>query len=259
MSEATQMTSATEQPLAQAQSQETGMLQTIRDAAMNPDVNPEKMERMYELYKDMQAENAKREFHAAMTAAQSEMGRVSADATNPQTRSKYASYAALDKALRPIYSRHGLALSFDTDDAPKDDYVRVLCHVSHASGHCRTYRADMPADGKGAKGGDVMTKTHAAGSAMSYGMRYLLKLIFNVAVGEDDDDGNAASAPVKHITKEQAADLQSLAEEVGANTGAFLKYMSTQCKRQITSFGEIPETAHKLAVSALEAKRKGAK
>jgi hypothetical protein len=49
----------------------------------------------------------------------------------------------------------------------------------------------MPADGKGAKGGDVMTKTHATGAAMSYGMRYLLKMIFNVAIGEDDKDGNA--------------------------------------------------------------------
>ena len=38
-----------------------------------------------------------------------------------------------------------------------------------------------------------MTKTHAVGSAMSYGVRYLLKLVFNVAVGEDDDDGNTAS------------------------------------------------------------------
>jgi len=66
--------------------------------------------------------------------------------------------------------------------------------LSHASGHTRTYSCDMPADGKGAKGNDVMTKTHAAGSAMSYGQRYLLKLIFNVAIGEQDDDGNGAGA-----------------------------------------------------------------
>ena len=51
----------------------------------------------------------------------------------------------------------------------------------------------MPADGKGAKGGDVMTKTHATGSAMTYGQRYLVKMIFNIAVGADDD-GRAAGA-----------------------------------------------------------------
>ena len=27
---------------------------------------------------------------------------------------------------------------------------------------------------------------------MSYGMRYLVKMIFNVSIGDDDDDGNAA-------------------------------------------------------------------
>lgn len=72
--------------------------------------------------------------------------------------------------------------------------VRVLCYVAHAQGHSRTYHIDMPADGKGAKGGDVMTKTHAVGAGASYGMRYLLKMIFNVAVGEDDADGNDLQA-----------------------------------------------------------------
>lgn len=37
-----------------------------------------------------------------------------------------------------------------------------------------------------------MTKTHAVGSGKTYAKRYLLKDIFNVAVGEDDDDGNSA-------------------------------------------------------------------
>ena len=50
----------------------------------------------------------------------------------------------------------------------------------------------MPADGKGAQGRDVMTRTHATGSAVSYGRRYLLLMIFNIAVGGEDDDGNAA-------------------------------------------------------------------
>ena len=74
--------------------------------------------------------------------------------------------------------------------------MRVLCYVSHSAGHTRTYQCDMPSDGKGAKGNDVMTKTHAAGSAASYGMRYLLKMIFNIAIGEDDTDGNPPPAAV---------------------------------------------------------------
>jgi len=121
------------------------------------------------------------------------MGRIEADATNNQTRSKYATYGKLDKALRPIYTYEGFSLSFGTEDAP-EGMVGMVCFVSHRSGHTRQYRAHVPSDGKGAKGGDVMTKTHAFGSGTSYGMRYLLKMIFNVAIGEEDDDGNAASS-----------------------------------------------------------------
>jgi hypothetical protein len=49
----------------------------------------------------------------------------------------------------------------------------------------------MPATAKGPRQRrDV--EDHATGSAVTYGMRYLVKMIFNVATGENDDDGNAA-------------------------------------------------------------------
>ena len=152
------------------------------------------IERMVALQERMEARHSESEFNAAMSRSQAAMGRVSADGNNPQTHSKYATYAALDRECRPIYTREGLALSFDTGDST-GEMVRVFCHVSHSAGHTRTYHLDMPNDGKGAKGGDVMTKTHAQGAAMSYAMRYLLKLIFNVAVGEDDRDGNTFDMP----------------------------------------------------------------
>src|SRR6202030_1307723 len=81
--------------------------------------------------------------------------------------------------------------TFDTDDAPLPEHVRIICDVSHPDGHSRRYHLDMPVDGKGARGGDVMTKTHAMGSGITYGKRYLLGMIFNLAIVKDDD-GNAA-------------------------------------------------------------------
>lgn len=168
------------------------MLAMIERLATNADVDVDKFERLVALQERGLNRHAEEQFNIAMSEAQKEMRPIAADAENPQTRSRYASYAKLDRVLRPIYTKHGFALSFDTGDAPAADCVRMLCYVTHIAGHSRTYKADMPADGKGAKGGDVMTKTHATGSAMAYGMRYLEKMIFNVAVGEDDDDGNAA-------------------------------------------------------------------
>ena len=171
-------------------------LAMIERACLDPAFDVNKLQALMDMREREMRRVAEQEFNRAMSLAQAEMRPVSADATNPSTTSRYASYAALDKALRPLYTGHGFGLSFDTVDGAPADYIRVVCYVTHAAGFSRTYRADMPADGKGPKGGDVMTKTHATGSAMSYGMRYLLKMIFNVAVGEDDDDGNLAGGSV---------------------------------------------------------------
>jgi hypothetical protein len=133
------------------------------------------------------------DFATAMSAAQAEMVRVAPDLTNTQTSSKYASYAALDRVVRPVYTKHGFSLSFGTEPAPRDNAVLAICYVSRG-GYTRKYQILMPADGKGAKGGDVMTLTHATGAAASYGMRYLLKMIFNIAIGEEDTDGNMTAA-----------------------------------------------------------------
>ncbi len=165
--------------------------------ARDPNISVEKVERLMALWERGEAKRSEMAFNVAMSTAQAKMRHVAPDAFNPQTKSKYASYDALDLVLRPIYTEHGFALSFNTADSPQPESIRILCDVTHSGGHNKQYRLDMPADGKGAKGGDVMTKTHAVGSGLSYGMRYLLKMIFNVAVGEKDDDGNAASAKGK--------------------------------------------------------------
>jgi hypothetical protein len=231
---------------------ESNTVSMFERLAKDPGVDVAKLEKLMELQERALARDAKSQFVSAMAAAQAEMRPVATDADNPQTRSRYASYEALDSALRPIYSKHGFALSYDTDDSPKPEHVRVLCEVMHIGGHSKTYHADMPADGKGAKGGDVMTKTHAVGSAMSYGQRYLLKGIFNVRVGEADDDGNAASA-LPTITVEQCCLIDDLIAEVGADRNKFLRYL------KVRSVDEIPQQAFKDAVAALETKRRAAK
>jgi hypothetical protein len=159
--------------------------------------DPERLQKLLDLQERWEATQAKRSYTEAMNDAQGDMGRVSADATNPQTRSRYASYGKLDSVLRPIYVKHGFSLSFNEADSPKPEHVRVVCRVSHRAGHTEEFHTDMPADGKGAKGGDVMTKTHAVGAAKQYGMRYLLKGIFNVAIGDEDTDGNEPKTPAK--------------------------------------------------------------
>lgn len=147
------------------------------------------IERLAALQEKIMLRDAEIQFNDALSRVQAEIKRVAPDLQNPQTSSRYASYAAIDRVIRPIYTREGMSLSFSHDDCPKPDHVRVLCYASLGA-FTRAYQMDMPTDGKGARGGDVMSKTHATAAADSYAKRYLVKDIFNIAIGENDTDGN---------------------------------------------------------------------
>lgn len=218
----------------------------IERAARDPNVDMDKLERLLAMKERQETRAAEQAFAEAMTKAQSEMRAVATDLNNSQTRSRYASYMALDKATRPIYTRHGFALSFNTDVGPTPDILIVGCSVMHSGGYTRHYSVPMPADGKGAKGGDVMTKTHATGAAMTYGQRYLLKLIFNIAVGEDTD-GNE---PGGTINEQQGEIIAALIVEAKADIAKFLKWVGAE------SISDIPAKKFAAAVAMLETKKR---
>jgi hypothetical protein len=223
------------------------IMAVIARAASDPSTDVDKLDRLLGMYERITGHQAQQAFDTAMSAAQSEMRRIAADSNNSQTKSRYASFAAMDRALRPLYTKHGFGLSYDTGEGAPEGCVRVVCRVSHNGGDRREYHVDMPADGKGAKGGDVMTKTHATGAALTYGQRYLLKLIFNIAVGEDDD-GNGAGPDAARITDEQADEIQALIESVGADRARFLRFM------QVERIADIPARNYRAAINALSAK-----
>lgn len=225
----------------------------IERVLAQPELDVSKLHELLSLQERVEAEHARKDFMAAFNEAQKAMEPIARDADNKQTRSTYATHAALDRALRPIYTKHGFSVSFNTADSPLEQHVRVVCILAHAGGHERIYQADIPCDGKGAKGNDVMTKTHAVGSAMTYGKRYLLALAFNIALADRDDDGNAAGATGTDndpLSKEQLDELLQLADDVGADKQRFCKFYG------IGSFAEITKANFEKAKRALEAKRK---
>lgn len=216
----------------------SALLAVIERASRDPSVDIDKLERLLEMQERVHARQAEAAFNQALNSAQAEMRPISTNATNPQTKSRYATFDKLDSALRPIYTKHGFSLSFDEGDSPKPEHVRVICYVSHIGGHSRTYHRDMPADGKGAKGGDVMTKTHAAGAAGSYGARYLLKGIFNVAVGEGDTDGNT-NVPTEKASAAQVKSIRDLLNVKGRNEARFIAYVNSNCGYEVASLEDI--------------------
>lgn len=229
----------------------------------DPSTDIVKLKEYMALYKDLAAEEARLGYNMAMSEAQAGMKPVVATLINKSTgNSKYPSQNAIDDAIRPFYTKHGFSISFDTGDHPQPDWVRLFAYVEHERGHKRQFKIDIPADGKGAKGGDVMTKTHAVVSAVTYGKRTLLGMIFNLAIDRDDDGnsaGKVAEADKPKLSAAQIADLQKLIEDTGGSVDLFLKHLKLAALGDI--FVDRYEAAKKIVkdTAALRKKAKGNK
>lgn len=148
------------------------------------------IERLAALQREERIYQSNFAFDEALARCQAQLSRIAADATNPNTQSKYASYAKLDRIVRPIYTGEGFSVSFGEKDCPTPGKTRFVAYLSR-SGVTREYLKDMTPSVNGPKGAPVMTQTHAEGAVDSYAKRYLLKDIFNIAIGEEDNDGNS--------------------------------------------------------------------
>jgi hypothetical protein len=191
-------------PVQLQQMEMEGFMNLIREAAANPNVDPEKLDKLLSLRERVMDRNAEQQFHDSMHRAQERMKFVATDKKNESKGNRYASFKALDREIRPIYASEGFSVSYDTglgplnpDGTPKygpipEGCIRILMDIAHSAGHKIQKHADIPVETTGAQGTKMMTKIHATGSAMSYGKRYLLIFGFNLAVGEEDDDGNKA-------------------------------------------------------------------
>lgn len=224
------------------------LISIIERVALNPQVNVENMERLLAMQERVMAREAEREFNEAMRAAQAEMPVVVRNAKNDQTNSRYATLDAVADAMDPVIHRHGFSLSFGTADSTLANHYRVTCKARHAAGHSEDYFADVPADMLGMKGNQNKTATHAFGSTMSYGRRYLKLLVFDVTLKDRDDDGNRAGGGV--ITEAQAKQIDTLITEAAADRAAFLTYLG------VAELSELQARDFRKALTALQAKKR---
>lgn len=90
----------------------------------------------------------------------------------------------------------------------------------------------------------------APGKATSYATKYAMLKLFSIETGEDDEGRVEPYESIVKIGEKEAADLDALIEEVKADKAKFLEYM------QLEKLEDMPAKAFKIAVKALEAKRK---
>jgi hypothetical protein len=196
------------------------LMSVIERMATMPDLDMDRVERLFQMHEKMLDRSAESLYNDAMARAQSEIQTVVVNRENSHTGSSYADISAIHKAAKPLWTQHGFSVSSGTFAASRDGYIGVRCEVMHSGGFKKQYQDEFPLDAAGAQGKVNKTTIQAMGSTMTYARRYMEIMIFDISVGEDND-GNSMS---ETITPDQAAELKARLQKVQANVVAFLKY-----------------------------------
>lgn len=185
------------QSLTQTDQETKAVLGIIERAATDPNVDIDKMERLLEMHERISARNAETAFYAAMSEMQTEIPIIAEDGLI-KAGTRETSYSTLEnivEIVKPIMKSHGFNVMFLTDT--KDNVITITGLLSHKLGHKIQTSITLPADNSGAK-----NLVQQIGSSVSYGKRYVLCSLLNIATKNEDDDGKNA-IPSQTITKSQ--------------------------------------------------------
>jgi hypothetical protein len=130
-----------------------------------------------------------KELATSLAKAQAEMKNPGLDKTNPHFKSKFASLAGVRDSVVPVLAKHGISVVQSLEHS--DHGIACETMLLHSSGEWLSGTLVLPVSKEDAQG---------YGSAATYARRYAL-MSFAGVVGDEDDDGNAAS---KHKTPAEA-------------------------------------------------------
>lgn len=146
----------------------------------------------------------------ALIAAHKDLGHALKNSTNPHFKSSFANLTSVIDTARPVFNDHGLTI-LQLPQAHDLPGAKVRTMIVHESGEWISDGApEFPATKPDAQGN---------GSALSYGRRYGYATV--AGVSQEDDDGNAASAPrgtaapVSKLSAAQKAELLALWIQAG--------------------------------------------
>ena len=188
----------------------TAIIQVIERAALNPDVDIDKLERLLELQERVMDRQAMMAYSAAMAAMQTELPSI--EERGQTNNGHYATLEDIVDTVRPIMQKYGFAVSFRIQTQERG--IQITGVLMHKDGHREETSMLLPADISGNK-----NAVQAFGSSTSYGKRYVLCALLNITTRGQDDNGNASTkAGIKTVTAFQAGQIQRLISQCPATT-----------------------------------------
>ena len=202
----------------------TAMASVIAQAARDPNVPVEKLEKLYELQKRVRDDAAERAYLEAIANLQADLPTVARKGKSHN--GMYARFEDIIDAVRPKLVAQGFSLTFRTHQT--DKAITITGVLGHRDGHKETTSVVLPPDTSGSK-----NVVQSWGSSTSYGKRYVALSLLGIATENEDDDGNKAGdtqAPAHTVET-----LQKLLTETRTEPGRVCAHYSVETLDDLTA------------------------
>ena len=167
--------------------------------AVESNLDIDKLERLLQLKREHDAEQARKEFFLALSKFQSEIPPIVRESKADMGKAgkrRYADLGTINEAIRPFLYCNGLSFRFKQSQEA-NQAITITCIVSHSAGHSEETSLTAFSDTSGGK-----NSIQAVGSTITYLQRYTLIGGLGLATVDADDDGAGANAEPKELTKE---------------------------------------------------------
>lgn len=204
------------------------------ESGFNSNADLERMERLFELKKLHEENEARKEYFKAMAEFKKDPPLIKKD-----TQVKYQNsdgswtvynHADLGKSLNLIskgLSPHGLSINFKQEQG--NGGLTITCILTHRLGYSESTSLFASPDSSGGKNG-----IQGIGSTDSYLRRYTMFSITGLAAEGEDDDGRMSEVKeIEYIGEKQVSQLIDMLLVIGKTESDFCRYKGVKSLKEI--------------------------
>jgi hypothetical protein len=184
----------------------TSIIHLIERAVSDPNIDVDKMERLYAMHERALERAAKQAFTEAKLAMRPSLPTIAENGAilnaAGKEQSTYAEWEDINDAIQPILIEHGFDLAF-RPGGTQEGKVTVTGILRHSAGHQEEAEIILPLDASGGK-----NAVQGVGSSLSYGKRYAAIALLNITSRhkrDRDDDGKGAG--LSEVTQHAISDI----------------------------------------------------
>ncbi len=168
----------------------TTMKDALVEAARNPNIDPDKLEKLYDLHYRIEKDQREKEFNISLSSFQMECPLI-----KKTKHVKFGSvdywYAPLDELIskiKPVMNKYGLSYSFNMFELQGNDYAELVTTIHHINGYKISYRYHFDPVHDDVK----MNLSQRRKSAITFAKREGIQSALGIVVTGEDDDAKRA-------------------------------------------------------------------